>query len=148
MPAVRDTAASSSCRRVLQAVSMLLAGYETSANLLAFAVYNLAKQPAKAAKLQAELDSIKGAQHLRQLMWHHCAAASPATGTHCHTRPCRATTDPACAAVTVWLCAFMQRSHALQPYDSRAVCRAGPLSFAAVDPLPYLDGVLKVSVTC
>lgn len=40
---------------------MLLAGFETSANLLAFIVYNLAKHPAEAAKLQAELDNVKGA---------------------------------------------------------------------------------------
>lgn len=39
---------------------MILAGYETTANTLAFAIYNLARQPDKAAKLCAEIDAHPG----------------------------------------------------------------------------------------
>ena len=52
---------------------MLLAGYETSANLLAFAVHSLAKHPDKAAELQAELDGVKGAQ--RAVQTSYCTTA-------------------------------------------------------------------------
>ena len=41
----------------------LVAGFETTASSLAFAVYNLAKQPDKARKLEAEVDALKGALH-------------------------------------------------------------------------------------
>ena len=42
-----------------QAISMLLAGYETAASLLAYIVYHLALNPAKAAKLQRELGGVR-----------------------------------------------------------------------------------------
>lgn len=75
---------------------MLLAGYETSANLLAFAVYSLAKHPAKAAKLQAELDDVKaldpegahGTVHLAGMHQHSMTAALHVTGTGSHSPRC------------------------------------------------------------
>ena len=59
---------------------MLLAGFENSASLLAYIVYNLAKHPAEAAKLQAELDGVKGEQcpcgtHAWHAGWLQLAAA-------------------------------------------------------------------------
>ena len=36
---------------------MILAGYETTANLLAYAVHSLAQDPGRAAKLCAEIDA-------------------------------------------------------------------------------------------
>ena len=39
---------------------MILAGYETTANTLAFAIYNLAKSPDKVARLCAEVDAHPG----------------------------------------------------------------------------------------
>ena len=44
----------------LQAYTVILAGYETTANTLAFAIYNLALNPGKAAKLMAEIDAQQG----------------------------------------------------------------------------------------
>ena len=44
-----------------QALSFLLAGYETSANLLSFTVYCLAQDPARERKLREELNSVRGA---------------------------------------------------------------------------------------
>lgn len=41
---------------MVQTFSMILAGYETTADLLAYAVYSLVKDPDKAAKLRAEID--------------------------------------------------------------------------------------------
>ena len=43
-----------------QAFIMVLAGYETTANTLAFTMYNLARSPACQAKLAAEVDAHPG----------------------------------------------------------------------------------------
>ncbi|XP_017853315.1 probable cytochrome P450 308a1 [Drosophila busckii] len=46
------------------AATLLLEGYETSASLLAFALYELARNPLKQRRLQAELDAVAGQQLL------------------------------------------------------------------------------------
>ena len=44
----------------MQAFVMMAAGYETTANTLAFTIWNLARCPDKAAKLAAEIDAHPG----------------------------------------------------------------------------------------